>query len=73
MMGNTNSVVRCRRCSAVVVGNEVHSDYPLCKLCKWPAIRYHENRDALYNVRFTKLQKQGFMILTVGGELVQAV
>ena len=69
-MESTNSVVRCRRCSAVVVGNEVHSDYPLCNLCKGPAIRYHYNRDALYNVRFTQLQKHGFLLLKVGGEAV---
>ena len=61
--------LRCRRCSQLVLLSDTNMDSPLCKECKKPVLKYTSHRDALYNVKFTQLQKQGFALLTVGGQV----
>ena len=61
--------LRCKKCSQLVLLSDTNMDNPLCKECSKPVLKYTAHRDALYNVKFTQLQKQGFELLTVGGQI----
>ena len=65
----TTTVVRCRKCSqSVTDAVERESINPRCDECKKRPIIYSRKGDFL-DLRFTQLQKQGFVLQTFRGVL----